>query len=172
MYLISVYFDDKTNQILQRYIDQIAEKTGNGFMVENKVPPHMTISSIEARNVDVLIPAFEAIDGVLPSGEIQFVSVGQLLPYVMYAIPVMNEYLLKLSETIFDAYKEISETSISKYYQPLSWLPHVTLGKTLNKEQMRMAFGVMQDSFAPFTAEVTEIGQRRLSSMKWIIVMG
>ena len=31
MYLVSAYFDEKTNMILQRYIDQIAEKTGNGF---------------------------------------------------------------------------------------------------------------------------------------------
>ena len=61
MYLISVYFDDKTNRILQRYINQIAERTGNAFMTEKNVPPHMTISSIEARSVDVLIPAFESL---------------------------------------------------------------------------------------------------------------
>lgn len=43
--------------------------------------------------------------------------------------------------------KDISETSISKYYQPLSWLPHVTIGKKLDKQQMIKAFGVLQDSF-------------------------
>ena len=43
MYLISVYFDDKTNRILQRYIDRIAEETGNRFMTEHNVPPHVTL---------------------------------------------------------------------------------------------------------------------------------
>ena len=150
MYLISVYFDDNSNKILQRYIDQIALKTGNHFMTEHKVPPHMTISSIEARSVSVLQPAFESLRGTLKQGEIQLVSVGQLLPYVIYTTPVMNSYLLELSECIYEAFKEIPQTSISRYYRPLSWLPHVTLGKTLDKDQMQKAFAVMQDSFAPF----------------------
>lgn len=61
MYLISVYFDEKTNNILQKYIDKVALETGNLFMEDKHVPPHMTISSIEARNVEVLIPAVGSI---------------------------------------------------------------------------------------------------------------
>ena len=163
MYLISVYFDDKANRILQRYIDQIAERTGNAFMTEKNVPPHMTISSIEARSVEVLIPAFESLHGKLPGGEIQFASVGQLLPYVFYTTPVMNAYLLGLSRQVFKAFCDIPETSISRYYQPFSWLPHVTLGKTLTQEQMQTAFSVMQDQFVPFTAQVTEIGLAKVN---------
>lgn len=71
MYLISVYFADKANRIMQRYINQIAERTGNTFMTEKNVPPHMTISSIEARSVDALIPAFGSLHGKLSGGEIQ-----------------------------------------------------------------------------------------------------
>jgi len=37
-----------------------------------------------------------ALKGKLISGKINFVSVGQLLPYVMYATPVLNEYLSEL----------------------------------------------------------------------------
>ena len=87
MYLISIYFDRQTNQTLQRYINQIAEKTGNTFMIEHKVPPHMTISAIEARNVDVLIPAFKSLQGKISEGEVTFASVGQLLSYVFYVTP-------------------------------------------------------------------------------------
>ena len=163
MYLISVYFDENTNRILQRYIDQIAKKTGNTFMTDNHVPPHMTLLSIEARNERVLIPAFEALQSELITGEIQFVSVGQLLPYVIYATPVLNEYLLSLSQSVFGKYKDIPETAISKYYHPFSWLPHVTLGKTLDKEQMRKAFEAMQDSFTPFHAKVTDIGLAKVN---------
>ena len=163
MYLVSVYFDKKTNKILQRYIDKIASVTGNDFMTANHVPPHLTISSIEARSADVLLPAFESLQGRVSSGEIQFVSVGQLLPYVIFATPVLNEYLLDLSKSVYDAFSAIPETSISRYYRPLSWLPHVTLGKKLDKVQLQQAFEVMQNNFAPFTAKVVEMGLAKVN---------
>lgn len=163
MYLISVYFDGKTNKILQRYIDKIAEATGNNFMTAHKVPPHLTLSAIEARNVECLIPAFHSLENKLKAGKIDVVTVGQLFPYVMYGGVVMNEYLLELSKAVYEAYKDVPDTSISKYYQPLSWLPHITLGKTLDKEQMLEAFSVMQKNFAPFTAKVTRIGLAKVN---------
>ncbi|MBE5959099.1 MAG: 2'-5' RNA ligase family protein [Lachnospiraceae bacterium] len=163
MYLVSVYFDEKTNKILQRYIDKIATVTGNDFMTANHVPPHLTMSSIEARNVDVLLEAFESLNNKLSSGDIQFVSVGQLLPYVMFVSPVLNEYLINLSKNIYEAFCDIPETTISRYYRPLSWLPHVTLGKKLDRAQLQKAFEVMQDNFAPFTAKVVEIGLAKVN---------
>ena len=163
MYLVSVYFDEKTNKILQRYIDKIAEVTGNDFMTAHNVPPHMTISAIEARDINCLVPAFNTLASQLKTGTINVVTVGQILPYVMYCGAVMNDYLLDLSKTVFAAYKDVPDTFVSKYYQPLSWLPHITLGKTLDKEQMAKAFNVMQESFAPFTAKVVRIGLAKVN---------
>ena len=163
MYLVSVYFDEKTNKILNRYIRIIAEKTGNTFMTEHNVPPHMTLSSIEARSVDVLTGAIEMLRGKAEKGSVRFVSTGQLLPYVFFATPVLNDYLQTLTSQVYELIKDIPETSISRYYQPGSWLPHVTLGKTLTKEQMQTAFAVMQDNFQPFTATITEIGLAKVN---------
>ena len=163
MYLISVYFDDKANKILQRNIDQIAKASGNDFMQAHRVPPHMTISAIEARNVEVLVPAFRKLENSLTEGRIQFVSVGQLFPYVIYAAPVLNDYLWELSAKAYDVFKEIPETTVSQVYRPGNWLPHVTLGKTLNKEQMMEAFKSMQESFQPFEAIITEIGLAKVN---------
>lgn len=163
MYLISVYFDEKTNRILQRYIDQIAAKTGNTFMTDHHVPPHMTISAIEARSVELLRPVFLDFQGNIKQGKIRFVSVGQLLPYVMYATPVLNAYLQDISTQVYEAVKDIPETTVSKYYRPLSWLPHVTLAKKLDKDQMLKALAVLQDSFAPFEATVTESGLAKVN---------
>lgn len=163
MYLISVYFDEAANRTLEGYINKIAEKTGNKFMTDNNVPPHMTISAIEARNIEVLVPKFEELRGKLFQGKINIVSIGQLLPYVFYATPVLNGYLQKLSEKVYEAMKNIPETTISRYYKPMSWLPHITLGKTLTKTQMETAFEAMQDSFIPLQAEITEIGLARVN---------
>lgn len=163
MYLVSAYFDNHTNKILARYMEEIARKTGNHFMTENEVPPHLTISSAEARSGEILLPFIQQLQGTLKQGEVRFVSVGMLFPYVMYVTPVMNSYLLELSTKVYDSICSIPEVSVSKYYRPLQWLPHVTLGKKLTKEQMRVAFEIMQEKFIPFTGKITEIGLAKVN---------
>lgn len=163
MYLISAYFDEETNRTLTRYRNMVADRTGNTFMMDNHVPPHITLASIEARSAEVLRAQFRFWEGQLVEGEVQFVSLGQLLPYVMYVTPVLNEYLMELSQTIFQAMSDIPETRMSKYYQPYSWLPHVTIGKKLDTEQMRIAFEVMQENFVPFHGTITEIGLAKVN---------
>ena len=99
MYLISAYFDENTNKILKHLQQRIADKTGNDFMIRNNVMPHLTISAIEARNVDVLIPAFEKVcrgklqpleEKSVANNTINIVSVGQLFPRVIYAAPALH----------------------------------------------------------------------------------
>lgn len=163
MYLVSVYFDNAAAKRLQALIDQIAEATGNTYMTEKQVPPHMTLSSIEARHVELLIPAVKGLEGRLHQGTVQFVTVGQLLPYVLYTMPVLNAYLQDLTEQVYAAVSRIPETTVSRYYRPHSWLPHVTLGKILSQEQMRQAFAVVQDKFSVFEAQVTELGLAKVN---------
>ena len=116
MYLVSLYFDEDTNKILNRYIRMIAEKSGNSFMED-----------------------------------------------VLYAMPVMNKYLQDSMNIVYGELCDIPETKIYKYYKPMSWLPHITLGKKLTKEQMQRAISVMQDNFVPLTATVAEIGLARVN---------
>lgn len=165
MYLISAYFDDQTNKTLDRYVRLIAEQTGNDFMISHKVPAHLTISAIEAKSVEVLRqPLVTGVSGgSLSPGEFYIASVGQLLPYVFYAAPVLNDYLLDLSERVYQMMVDIPETTVSKYYRPGSWLPHITLAKTLEKDQMLKAFGLMQNHFQPIKAKVTEIGLAKVN---------
>lgn len=129
MYLITAYFDEKANQRINSLIHKIADQTGNLFMTENHVPPHLTISSVEARSEDVLLPVVNEMEHRLKKGRIQLVSVGMLFPYVMYITPVLNQYLQSLSQTVYDAVCDIEDTSVSKFYRPMQWLPHVTVGK-------------------------------------------
>ena len=154
MYLISVYFDDKSNKIISDYINKIAQKTENTFMTDNHVPPHLTIMSIEEKLTEMM----EKLERYLTKGQIQLVSVGALLPYVLYAVPVLNLYLEDMIEQVHDMLKDIPEVRMSRYYQPMQWLPHITLGKKLSKEQMKEAFEVMQEQFVPMEVTVAEIG--------------
>ena len=162
MYLISAYFDENTTNVLNGYIEKVAQATGNDFMVAHNVPPHLTLSAIEARSVDVLVPAFEMLDGRISKGDISLITVGQLMPKILYVAPYLNEYLQNLEQQILDCFKAIPDTTISNYYRPFSWLPHITLAKTLNREQMVTAVQMMED-FKRLDASIVRLGLAKVN---------
>ena len=104
MYLISIYFDEKTNDRIQNYIKQIAKHTGNNVMLEGKVPPHITISAFHSYNEETALEIFRNAKKEIVSGKILFVSIGSFLPQVLYIAPVLNEYLHGIATSI---YKEV-----------------------------------------------------------------
>lgn len=158
MYLVSIYFDEKTNKRIQKYINQVAEATGNTYMLDGNVPPHITVTAFEAKDETEIVRALEGVVKHLHRGQLTWASVGQFFPYVIYTAPVLNQYLHEMSTTLHDALVEVEGVKISPYYQPFQWLPHSTIGKTLSKEEMKNAFEVMQNSFGVFEGEVVKIG--------------
>ena len=158
MYLITAYFDDKTNSILQRHIDVIAEATGNTYMMDNHVPPHMTLCAFEARNVDILKPGFKVFATGMKQTEVIIASVAFFFPYVMYAAPVPSRILTKIPEQIAEIYSDTSDISISKFYSADHWMPHITLAKRLDEGQMQKALDAMRAGFTPVTGMITEVG--------------
>ena len=158
MYLVSIYFEEKTNKKFQKLINQVAEKTGNTYMLDGNVPPHITVSAFESLEEEQVIETLNYVATNLKKDSLQWVSVGQFFPYVLYITPVLNEYLHDMSVQIYNALSQIDGVKISPFYQPFQWLPHSTIGKTLTQEQMKIAFEVMQNSFGIFEGEVVRIG--------------
>ena len=99
MYLISAYFDKNTTEKLQEYICKIAEASGNSFMLDNNVPPHMTLTAIEARSIDVLVPTFENLNNKLHGGDISIISVSytKVISLLIYCVPVLSKYSISAS---------------------------------------------------------------------------
>ena len=158
MYLVSIYFEEKTSKKIQKFMNQVAEKTGNTYMLDGNVPPHITVSAFESFEEEQVIETLNYVATNLKKDSLQWVSVGQFFPYVLYITPVLNEYLHDMSVQIYNALSQIDGVKISPYYQPFQWLPHSTIGKTLTQEQMKIAFEVMQNSFGIFEGEVVRIG--------------
>lgn len=168
MYLISAYFDEHVTKGLQRLIDNIAKETGNTYMIENNVPPHLTISSFETRKPDNLKEEFMKLNKI-GAGEINIFSIGQFLPYVMYATPVLDEYLMHLSNEVYDIFSAREDVTINRCYKPYNWFPHITLGKKLEKEQMIMAMRVLQTHFIPIKGKIVMVGLSQTNPHKDII---
>ena len=156
--LISIYFDEITEKRINSYIKQIGKTTGNNLMLEGKVPPHITIAAFYAESDTIAREIFLTRKESLNAGSIQWVSVGMFLPGVIYITPVLNEYLHQLSKIFIEDIENRVGISVDHRYTPFHWLPHSTLGKHLTSEQLTVALGVMQNSFAPFEGRATKIG--------------
>ncbi len=158
MYLISAYFDDTAVCRIQQYIDQIAKKTDNTFMLDNHVPPHITLSSFQTKQEYLVVKLLEQKAKDLRAGTIQWVSAGVFFPHVIYLAPVLNKYLHTMSLETYECLTQVEDITISPCYQPFSWMPHTTIGKKLTKEEMLDAFQVLQNQFGPFSGQVIKIG--------------
>lgn len=158
MYLISIYFDEDTEKKLKSLMQRVSQATGNTFMLDNHVPPHITVAAVETKQEDILISCMEELIKKLTCGDIKWVSVGSFSSKVIFVQPVLNEYLHDLSECLSQELGQMEETLLSPYYQPFSWLPHCTIAKQLTKEELQQAFAVLQNDFVPMDTKVTRIG--------------
>lgn len=153
MYLISIFFDDATTHQLQLYIDAVAKKTGNLYMTENQVKPHLTIATFHSKHEDEVVKCFtqtaQAIETAqTPSAEIIFAAVSAFSSNVICLSAVHNQILQELSAEMYKSISEISETKWGARYLPYQWMPHVTIGKHLSSEQMQEAFITLQQQFS------------------------
>lgn len=158
MYLISAYFDKETTDKIQEYINQVAKKTGNTFMLDGRVPPHITLAAFDVDREGQITAFLEQEISQLQQGTLQWASIGTFLPYVIYLAPVLNEYLHHLSVKVNEALLQMDGVSVRPHYQPFQWIPHTTIGKKLSPEEMRTAFYVLQHQFGMFSGQVTHIG--------------
>ena len=160
MYLITLYFDDKTTKELQRWIHLVAEAMGNDFMTENAVPPHMTLGAFEAPEEELACRLFTEMDLEL-GGQVQLVSVGAFVPRVLYVSAVYSEYLHRLALQVYQVLEQDSSVKVRPDYKPFSWLPHVTIGKQLVGAETEKAFAVLQKEFHVLKGTVVRVGLSR-----------
>lgn len=181
MYHISIYFDTKTEARMREYIKKVAEVTGNNYMLQAAVPPHITLAAFECEKEEELVRGLEcllktpgkkqvAVENTLKSdnngmyaGTLQWVSVGSFLPGVIFLQPVLNEYLQGLAQQVYDCLKDVKGVKIRPCYKPFSWLPHSTVAKKLTPRQLQQAFEVLQQEFGVFEGKVVRIGLAKMN---------
>ena len=155
MYLVSIYFDEKTTSRMQGYITQVAKRSGNPFMIEKNVPPHLTISAFETRSEDQVISLLKKREICFKAGD--YLVFSGAFPNVLY-LHRFNTYLQELSEKVYKELLKTADVKVHKCYRPMQWVPHATIGKKLSKEEMLAAFQVLQEQFGVFSSRVVRIG--------------
>lgn len=168
MYLISLYFDRQTEEVLQKYITRTAEKTGNFYMLKHQIPPHLTIAVCRSNREDELISALDECAGTWHRGELEWAAVGSFKPHVLFLMPVLNWYLHGLCVSANRIIDNLGEREDASRYQPFRWIPHTTIARTLTERQMLTGFHVLQANFSPFSGLGVRIGLARSSPYQGI----
>ena len=170
MYLVSLYFDDKSTIKIQGFINKVSAKSGNNFMTHNNVPPHITIASFQTDDEDRVIEILDKIIKDMDRGIVTWASIGIFKSSVIFLAPILNEYLHNLSVNIHEGISLIENISISKYYLPFNWMPHTTIAKKLTKEELISAFQELEKNFAILSGIVIRITLSRTNPHEDIIV--
>ena len=157
MYLVSLYFNEEAALKIQRLINKVADKSGNKYMIQGKVPPHITIAAFHSRDEDKVIEVLDHRIKAMKRGRIDWVSLGVFKSSVIFLMPILNEYLHNMSLSIYEGISSLENIDISKYYLPFQWMPHTTIGKKLNKEELYLAFQELDKEFSIFNGIVTRI---------------
>lgn len=169
MYLVSCYFDKKAEERINQHIRLIEKHTGNRYMLEHKVPAHMTIAAFDTSREEDVIVALEKTIMNFRQGSLQWASVGVFLPYVLFLAPVYNLYLHELMTETYEAIYAIEGVRMRGCYQPYAWIPHTTIAKKLTKQEMTKAFEILQNSFGRFEGKITRIGLAKTNPYQDII---
>lgn len=159
MYLVSLYFDKDSERTIQKHITKLAERTGNTYMLDNRIPPHLTIGAYEGQEDQVIVNLEREIEK-WTQGRIEWVSIGCFLPHTLYLTPVLNEYLHERCAAVYRAVTESGAKSLGNYL-PFGWVPHTTVARKLSDVQMALGIRVLQANFRPFTGRVARVGVAR-----------
>ena len=82
-YAVVFYFDNLTVIKIQDLINKVANQCGNEYMIETKIPPHITISAVKSNDEELLISEMEKQIGNIMCGDIFWASIGIFNPNVI-----------------------------------------------------------------------------------------
>ena len=147
-YAIMLCFDKETESYFNDIITSIAASGASDYMIDAKAIPHITIADFHTEKIgDVISVLEENISGFI-SGEVMWASLGSFVPWVLFAAPVMNEYLHNACVRINSLIEPLATHCGSGQYLPYKWVPHTTLASRLNHDSLKKAFGVAMQKFS------------------------
>lgn len=157
MYLISLYFDSDNTKIMNDYVKIIQNKTKNNYMINRKIPVHLTIATVHDQDEKILMNQLDHIIKNTFTGYIDVVSIGTFSKNTIYLIPVLNKYLQELSKQINDVIDLLDNNRENNRYRPYHWLPHITIARRLNEKELNIAFDNLNKIFQPLHVKIIAI---------------
>lgn len=149
-YAIGLYFDKDSESKFNNLIQNMVQGGVNNCMLEHKITPHTTLANVSAEDATEIIKSLDKNIACIYSGEIFWASIGVFMPLVIYAAPVLNEYLSGLNVQINNLLKTVTETGRNGFYLPYQWVPHTALAVKMNQDELKIAFNIVTNEFVAF----------------------
>jgi 2'-5' RNA ligase len=158
-YAVSLHFSQRVNDIVISTLQAIADETGNRFIIENKIPPHITIGAFHAAREDELklLQHVEEFARGQKAGSVQFSEVGDFNGKVLFLKPEKNLFLSQLNKDLHTLLLPEFEKAENGYYLPDIWFPHTTLATRLNQSQFSVAKEIAKQITLPLEAAIDEL---------------
>ncbi len=158
-YAVSLHFSQKINDIVISTLQAIADETGNRFMIENKIPPHITIGAFHAAREEKakLLRLVEEFSQEQKAGTVQFKEVGNFNSKVLFLKPEKNLFLSEINNALHTQLLPEFEKAENGYYLPDIWFPHTTLATRLNQSQFSAAKEIAKKISLPLEAAIEEL---------------
>jgi len=149
-YAIGLYFDQASEEKLSRFTRQIAQSGVNTYMLDQKIPPHITLACVCAEQPQPMIDRLDENIAGFSQGDVFWASLGIFMPAVLFAAPVMNEYLLDFNASVNRLLLPLGSAGENGYYLPNQWVPHAALAVRMNRDELKLALNAATDSFEAF----------------------
>lgn len=165
-YAVTLYFDDETSGKLRGLTKELSEVTGNNYMIQNNVPPHLTLGMFHVHKTDVeklknLFGDFvESVQTKILCGNNFEISLGAFDSFVSKVIFIKIEkdkLLSEINRLLHKIFVPHFEAGDNRNYLPENWYPHITLGCKLTSEQFEKGMSFLKESGLP-NARCTRIG--------------
>ena len=171
-YAVSLHFSQKTNHIISSTVNSIAEITGNQFITENKIPPHITIGAFHAcrKEEGKLLELVEEFSKIQKTGTVQFTQTGNFKNKVLFLKPEKNNFLTKINADIHTLLLPEFEKGENGYYLPEIWYPHTTLATRLNQSQFEKALTIAGQIPLPLTTRINELSVYQCTPFKKLLM--
>lgn len=155
-YAVTLYFDEKSTAKIKNAIKELSGISGNFFMTENEVPPHLTLGMFHCKKEDLerLEEVFKVFsDKIEKAFPVYFSGVDTFKEKVLFLRLKAEAYkhLLLLNEILHSTFLPYFEAGGNKNYLPENWLPHVALLEKLNKEQFELGLNAIKHATADFS---------------------
>ena len=103
-YAVSLHFTQDVNEIIFDALRAISEMTGNDFMIQNKVPPHITIGAFHGIKDDEerLMQILNEFAGKQRSGRVCFTELGNFNGKVLFLKPEKDAFLSEINKELHE----------------------------------------------------------------------
>ena len=150
-YAITLNFDINTENTFNALVEQLTEAQPRNYMQEHKIPPHVTIAFFCTEHIEEVAQKIDANSSLFPAGNVAWASLGAFVPKVLFAAPVLDEYLQNACATANKLVENIAEVGDEGHYLPNQWVPHTALVCQATQEELTKAFDIATRHFTPLS---------------------